>query len=148
MKRPLHANHEGLGQKLAELTHLSRNSLAERWAAIFGATPPPRTSRPLMIRAVAYKMQERMFGELPASTRRMLLGESITARAPGPSRQVSPGTVLLREWQGATHQVIVGEEGVLYRGQRYRSLSKVARLITGSRWSGPAFFGLTKHGQT
>jgi hypothetical protein len=101
-----------------------------------------------MIRAVAYKMQERLFGGLPASTRRMLLGESVTARAASPSRQVSPGTVLLREWQGATHQVIVAEDGVLYRGQRYRSLSKVARLITGSRWSGPAFFGLKKHGQT
>ena len=101
-----------------------------------------------MIRAVAYKIQERMFGGLPASTRRMLLGESVAARTPGPSRQVGPGTVLLREWQGTTHQVIVGEDGVLYRGQRYRSLSKVARLITGSRWSGPAFFGLKKHGQT
>ena len=146
MKRPLLANHEGLGQKLAELTQLGRDSLTEQWAAIFGTAPPPRTSRPLMIRAVAYKMQERMFGGLPASTRRMLLGESVTA--PSRSRQVSPGTVLLREWQGATHQVIVGEDGVLYRGQRYRSLSKVARLITGSRWSGPAFFGLKKHGQT
>ena len=148
MKRPLHANREGLAQKLAELTHLSRESLAERWAAIFGAAPPPRTSRPLMIRAVAYKMQERMFGGLPTSTRRMLLGESVTARGPSPSRQASPGTVLLREWQGATHQVIVADDGVIYRGQRYRSLSKVARLITGSRWSGPAFFGLKKHGQT
>ena len=148
MKRPLHANHEGLAQKLAELTHLSRNSLAERWSAIFGAAPPPRTSRPLMIRAVAYKMQERAFGGLSASTRRMLLGEFVTARGPSPSRQTSPGTVLLREWQGATHQVIIAEDGVLYRGQRYRSLSKVAGLITGSRWSGPAFFGLKKHGQT
>jgi hypothetical protein len=148
MKRPLHANHEGLAQKLAELTHLSRNSLAERWAAIFGAAPPSRTSRPLMIRVVAYKMQERVFGGLPASTRRMLLGESITAHGPSLSRQVSPGTVLLREWQGATHQVIVADDGVIYRGQRYRSLSKVARLITGSRWSGPTFFGLKKHGQS
>jgi hypothetical protein len=148
MKRPLHADHEWLAQKLAELTHLSRNSLAERWAAIFGAAPPPRTSRPLMIRAIAYKMQERMFGGLPASTRRMFLRESVTARGPSPSRQVSPGTVLLREWQGATHQVVVTGDGVLYRGQRYRSLSKVARLITGSRWSGPAFFGLKKRGKT
>jgi hypothetical protein len=56
--------------------------------------------------------------------------------------------VLLREWQGVTHQVTVIEDGVLYRGQRYRSLSEVARLITGSRWSGPLFFGLkAKHGQ-
>ena len=148
MKRPLHANHEALGRKLAELTHLNRDSLAKRWVAVFGAAPPPRTSRPLMIRAVAYKMQERMFGGLPASTRRMLLGESVMPRVPGQSRQVSPGTVLLREWQGATHQVIVGDDGVLYRGQRYRSLSKVARLITGSRWSGPAFFGLKKYGQS
>jgi hypothetical protein len=56
--------------------------------------------------------------------------------------------VLLREWQGVTHQVTVIEEGAIYRGERYGSLSEVARVITGSRWSGPLFFGLrAKHDQ-
>jgi hypothetical protein len=93
-----------------------------------------------MIRAVAYKMQEHAFGGLPAATRRFL-----TAGAPSANalpRRLAPGTVLLREWQCVRHQVTVLERGVLYRGDRYRSLSEVARLITGSRWSGPLFFGL------
>ena len=60
--------------------------------------------------------------------------------------EARPGTVLLREWHGVTHQVTVVEGGVLYRGKRHRSLSKVARLITGSRWSGPTFFGLKAKG--
>ena len=60
----------------------------------------------------------------------MLLGESVTARGPSPSRQASPGTALLREWQGATHQVIVANDGVIYRGQRYRSLSASYRAVS------------------
>ena len=96
-----------------------------------------------MIRAVAYQLQERAFGGLTAATRRRLTGAAPSAR---PSRAARPGTVLLREWQGVTHQVTVIEEGVLYRGERHRSLSAVARVITGSRWSGPLFFGL-KHDQ-
>ena len=58
-----------------------------------------------------------------------------------------PGTVLLREWRGKTHRVTIEDGGVLYQGRRYRSLSEVARTITGCRWSGPAFFGLRTHGQ-
>jgi hypothetical protein len=92
-----------------------------------------------MIRAVAYKMQERELGGLSAMTRRLLSVED--ARAPR-HRVIRTGTVLIREWHGVAHQVTVGEGGVLYRGARYRSLSEVARLITGARWSGPRFFGL------
>jgi hypothetical protein len=128
-----------LGTALAGLERASRHYLAELWAEHYGAAPPPRTSRAPMIRAVAYKMQERELGGLSAMTRRLL---SEDARAP--RRQViRTGTVLIREWHGIAHQVTVGEEGVLYRGERYRSLSEVARLITGARWSGPRFFGLT-----
>jgi hypothetical protein len=66
-------------------------------------------------------------------------GGRVTA---APVRVLKPGTRLLREWQGVTHEVIVLEDGVLFRGKRHRSLSEVARAITGSRWSGPRFFGL------
>jgi Protein of unknown function (DUF2924) len=143
----MRADHNDLPDELRRLTRLSRHSLAERWDALFGVQPPPRTSRALMIRAVAYKMQERAFGGLPATTRRLLTG---LARTPSAlPRRLAPGTVFLREWRGTTHQVTLLENGVLYRGDRYCSLSEVARLITGSRWSGPLFFGLKgkKNGQ-
>src|SRR5215212_4687 len=131
---------EDLGTALARLERASRHHLAELWAEYFGAAPPPRTSRALMIRAVAYKMQERVLGRLSAATRRLLLEDTVWAARR--SRVIRPGTVLIREWHGVAHQVTVGEEGVLYRGEHYRSLSEVARLITGARWSGPRFFGL------
>ena len=129
-----------LGTALAGLARASRHRLAEHWTEYFGAPPPPRTSRSLLLRAVAYRMQERALGGLSARTRRLLCGPE-----PSPVRRrrtLRPGTVLVREWHGVGHQVRVLDNGVLYRGQRYRSLSEVARLITDCRWSGPRFFGL------
>jgi hypothetical protein len=132
---------ENLGTALARLERASRHHLAELWVEYFGASPPPRTSRALMIRAVAYKMQERELGGISAVTRRLLFEEEGRAVR---RRMIRPGTVLIREWHGTAHQVTVGDGGVLYRGERYRSLSEVARLITGTRWSGPRFFGLKR----
>jgi hypothetical protein len=143
MRRAAHA--EGLAEELKTLTGLSREDLIARWVALYGGAPPPRTSRSLMIRAVAYKMQERVYGGLSASTRRALADKSPTAKTVAPP-EARPGTVLLREWHGVTHQATVVEGGVLYRGKRHRSLSEVARVITGSRWSGPTFFGLNAKG--
>jgi hypothetical protein len=143
VRRVRPADHDALGRELQELGRLSRHSLAERWNALYGAPPPPRTSRSLMIRAVAHRLQERAFGGLTVSTRRLLARNAPPNVA---SRGARPGTVLLREWQGITHRVTVMEDGVLYRGERHRSLSAVARIITGSRWSGPLFFGL-RHGR-
>jgi len=131
---------EEIDTALAGLERASRHRLAEHWAEYFGAAPPPRTSRSLMIRAVAYKMQEREQGGLSAAARRLLYRQG-----PAPVRRrraLSPGTVLIREWHGVGRQVTIIEKGVLYRGQRYRSMSEVARLITGARWSGPRFFGV------
>ena len=79
-------------------------------------------------------------GGLSAATRRLL-----SRQGPAPVRRhrtLSPGTVLIREWHGIGHQVTIIEKGVLFRGERYRSLSEVARLITSARWSGPRFFGV------
>jgi hypothetical protein len=131
---------EDLSVALVRLERASRHRLAELWAEYFGTAPPPRTSRALMIRAVAYKMQEHALGGLSATTRRLLAEEGAKPARPG--RTIRPGTILIREWQGAAHHVTVTEQGVLYRGKSYRSLSAVARLITGARWSGPRFFGL------
>lgn len=133
--------------ELLDLPRLSRYDLVERWTELYGAAPPPRTSRSLMIRAVAYKLQERAFGALKPEIRRALLEYTPSAAKTRQAPRLSPGTVLLREWQGVTHQVTILEEGVLYQGKRYRSTSAVARTITGGRWSGPRFFGLKdRHG--
>jgi len=139
------ARAEGLTEELRTLTGLSRGDLIARWVALYGGAPPPRTSRSLMTRAVAYKMQERVYGGLSTSTRRALAGQGPSATTLPPP-EARPGTVLLREWHGVTHQVTIVEGGVLYRGKRHRSLSEVARLITGSRWSGPTFFGVKAKG--
>jgi hypothetical protein len=125
---------------LGGLERASRDRLAQHWQEYFGAPPPPRTSRSLLVRAVAYKMQERALGGLSPATRQVLCGDE---PAPGRrTRSLPPGTVLIREWHGVGHQVTIGADGVLYRGERYGSLSEVARLITGARWSGPRFFGV------
>jgi len=131
---------EDLGIALTGLARARRHRLAEHWTEYFGMAPPARTSRSLLLRAVAYRIQERALGGLSARTRRLLCGPE-----PSPVRRrrtLRPGTVLVREWHGVGHQVTILDNGVLYRGQRYRSLSEVARLITGCRWSGPRFFGL------
>jgi Protein of unknown function (DUF2924) len=130
---------EDLGVALGRLERASRHHLAELWAAYFATAPPSRTSRALLTRAVAYKMQEHALGGLCATTRRLLSEEDAKPARPG--RTIRPGTVLIREWQGVAHHVTVGKHGVQYREKPYRSLSAVARLITGARWSGPRFFG-------
>lgn len=124
------------------MASLSRDELAEQWGALYGAPPPPRTSRSLMLRAVAYKLQERVYGGLSPTTRRLLMGSKPTVSARPRAPDLRSGSVLLREWRGITHRVSVIEGGFLYDGKRFASLSEIARTITGSRWSGPRFFGL------
>jgi DUF2924 family protein len=136
-----------LAEELRALPRLSRDELAEKWGALYGAPPPPRTSRSLMLRAVAYKLQENAYGGLSPVVRRMLLSLGNPSPTKSRTRTLRAGTILLREWQGVTHRVTMIEGGAVYRGERYRSLSEVARLITGARWSGPRFFGLKPDGQ-
>ena len=120
--------------------------LRQRWKALYGTEPPPRASRDLLTRAVAYRLQERALGGLSASTRRLLerIADAAAGRRPTrpTHRKLHPGAILLRHWGGVQHQVTVLQSGVQFRGKQYRSLSEVARIITGSRWSGPLFFGL------
>ena len=132
---------------VAELDELSKDNLVQRFGQLYGCPPPRYTQRALLVRAVAHRIQENaQGGPDPALRRRLarLAGElrrtgriSVGTRPP-----VKPGTRLLREWQGETHSVTVLESGFLYRGERHDSLSVIARAITGTRWSGPAFFGL------
>ncbi len=136
-----------LAREIAGLSSLSVKHLKERWRSLYSTEPPPRISRELLTRALAYRLQERALGGLKPSTLRLLerISKSPTSRDSVrivPARKTAPGTVLIREWQGSRHQVTVLDNGVSYRGQRYRSLSEVARAITATRWSGPMFFGL------
>ena len=136
-----------LEQQLSDLPRLGRKDLAEQWRILYGSDPPPRLSRLLMVQALAHRLQLKNLGGLNFSTRRLLArvaqdeSGKLLVKA-GSQDSPKPGTVLIREWHGARHQVTVAEEGVVFRGNHYRSLSEVARLITGTRWSGPLFFGL------
>ncbi len=145
MARRKHAG-ETIGADLAALRELPYEELRQQWQEFYGPTRPARMSRMLLLRALAYRMQEQALGGLDRTTRRRLAraAQDLAAgRLPVASRpKIKPGTRLLREWQGVVHEVIVLESGVQYRGEAWPSLSAVAREITGTRWSGPRFFGL------
>jgi hypothetical protein len=134
----------------AEVAGLHRKPTADlkrQWRVLFGIEPPRRISRDLLIRAVAYRIQENVLGGLKPSTRRLLakVAAAASARrliAVTAQPTLRPGTVLLREWHGTEHQVVVRKDGVVFQGKTYKSLSEVARRITGTNWSGPLFFGL------
>jgi Protein of unknown function (DUF2924) len=138
---------EKLAQDLKDLGTRGDDELKERWRKLYGTEPPGKIHRSLLIAAIAYRMQENALGGLKPSAHRHLTRVAGNAadgrRAPGcPSLSPKLGTVLVRDWGGVTHQVKVLEDGILFRSKRYKSLSEVARVITGSRWSGPLFFGL------
>ncbi len=135
-----------LEQEIARITELDVPALRQKWAVLFGASPSPRLGRVLMIRAIAYRLQEKVFGGLKPSTQRILDrvcdGQGEIAQRRIVRSRASAGTVLIREWRGVRHRVTVLDNDVVYRGRRYKSLSEVARMITGTHWSGPLFFGL------
>jgi DUF2924 family protein len=136
-----------LTRNLSDLGHLDADHLNDHFRTLYGSEPPVRLRRPLLIRAIAYRLQEKALGGLKPNTRRLLANadDDATARRTRPApceRRIKPGTTLLREWHGVQHRLTVLEHGVQFGNERYRSLSEVARKITGSRWSGPLFFGL------
>lgn len=141
-----------LASEIAALAQATAADLKRRWRVLYGAEPPPRISRDLLTRALAYRMQEAAFGGLKPSTRRVLVqvAAAASARRPiqvAPAPTLHPGTVLLRTWHGTEHQVIVRQHGVEFQGKLYNSLSQVAHRITGSKWSGRLFFGLKAKAQ-
>ena len=134
---------------LGALSTLSINELRTQWARAFKHQPGKRTSRRLLQSSLAYYLQEQHFGGLPGSIKRLLTkleAQRLAGRAlnMAPAVHIKPGTRLVRTWKGVAHQVTVTEQGFEYAGDRYENLSQIARLITGTRWSGPLFFGLKK----
>ncbi len=134
---------------LQSLADLTTQTLRAQWSRWFGAPPPKKLRRDLLALALAYRMQERAYGGLSTATRKHLrelaaaFQDNRVCDLAEPPR-LTPGTRLIRQWKDEMHQVIVEDTGFLYRGTRYRSLTKIARQITGTAWSGPLFFGLKK----
>jgi DUF2924 family protein len=140
-----------VARRLEALCDLTPADLRKEWRRLY-RSQPPRLSRDLLVRALAYRIQELRYGGLSKATRRKL-ASLIEARDSGAEKtkktiqRIRPGTRLIREWNGRTHTVMAEDDGFRYAGRTYRSLSAVAREITGARWSGPRFFGLaTKEG--
>jgi hypothetical protein len=141
-----------LASEIAALAEAPTADLKSRWRVLYGVEPPTRISRDLLTLALAYRLQEGALGGLKPSTRRLLVqvAAAASARRPiqvAPAPTLEPGTVLLRNWHGTEHQVIVREHGVEFQGKQYNSLSQVAHRITGSKWSGRLFFGLKARAQ-
>jgi hypothetical protein len=128
----------------------SLDELRGEWRRLYRCEPP-RTSRDLLLRGIAYRHQELKHGGLGKTTRRKLetlakMFRTTGRVAPDPGLALKPGARLVREWHGGTHTVTVTEEGFDYAGATYSSLTKVSKKITGARWSGPRFFGLVPVG--
>ena len=136
-------------EALRRLPTATRAELMAEWHRLYSANPPARISRELLIAAIGYRLQEAALGGLrPEMQRRLRRIAEQVSRGEQPALittpRLKPGTRLLREWQGRTHEVLVSEDGFVWQQERYRSLSEVARAITGTRWSGPVFFGLKR----
>lgn len=126
---------------LADLDGMDRAALARLWAELLGGEVPANMSQPMQRRFLAFALQAKLEGGLPAA-----LLARLDRIAAGKERKASPtvkpGARFLRAWNGVTHVVDVLPDGYLWNGSRHRSLSAIARAITGARWSGPRFFGL------
>jgi hypothetical protein len=138
-----------IAPELDRLSDLTIFELRTEWRRLHRMPPPMRLSRELLIRAITYKLQERALGGLSSSTLRKLESRNVEpiagdARKPLPPISLKPGTRLVREWRGVTHTVLIHADGVEWNQRRYRSLTVIAREITGAHWSGPRFFGLRK----
>jgi len=138
-----------IATELAALDKMSPGDLRTAWRRLYRAHPPRSLRRDLIQMAVAWKKQEKALGGHSAATRRQLKDlvltlETKTDLAKARRVRVRPGARLIREWGGETHEVLVTEDGFSWRGENWRSLSVIAREITGARWSGPRFFGIDK----
>lgn len=139
---------DAVDAEITALLAMPSRTLKEKWFETFSTPAPHNLSRRLMMYALAYELQVKTYGGLSRAVRQQLhdiatpsssKGQAVTAPA-----KLSPGTRLMREWRGVVHVVDVTDAGFRWSGKVYRSLSAIARAITGVRWNGLAFFGLRK----
>ena len=138
---------DSIAKRLADLPGLTKPAVCDLWKQLFSSSPPPKLRRGLMIPILAFRLQEQAFGSLRAGARGRLRQLSraserdSTSTIPSPPK-IKPGTRLVRQWRDQVHLVNVEANGYEYHGAHYQSLSEIARLITGTRCSGPLFFGI------
>ena len=146
---PAPPDRKTLDVEIARLRDFDVGALRARWQDVFRRQPPPYLPRHLLFRMLAYRLQADHLGDLDGESRR-LLDSAVSPEAAGKraverarvTRDMSPGTMLGREWNGRMHRIAVLGEGFAWNGITYTSLSKIALAITGTRWNGPRFFGL------
>jgi hypothetical protein len=134
-------------EALSRLPEFNLGELRQQWRGLYQTQPPPNLSRELLLRAVAHRMQELALGGLRPERQRQLrqFAQQLNESQEGqirPRPELKPGTRLVREWQARSYDVLVLDDGFSWQNTRYRSLSAIARKITGTAWSGPLFFGL------
>ena len=137
-----------LSPRIAALNELTAQQLREEWRRLYRGHPP-QLSRDLLIRTIAYRMQELAYVGLSKATQRKLDALTKELKSKGsievtPDKSLRSGTRLVREWRGKTHTVVVTENGFEFAGKTFPSLTKIAHTITGAHWSGPRFFGLIR----
>ena len=136
-----------LDREIEGLRRMSREQLKDRWRALYKAAPPAAFTPDLLVRGIAWKLQEKALGGLSHQAKQLISvdGAGDCARAPRGSASrptLRPGNRLVRRWRGRTYVVEATETGLSYDGAIFGSLSEIATKITGTRWSGPKFFGL------
>lgn len=132
-----------LEAEIEQIRSLPIDDVRALWRQTFKSSPPPAFAKDMLGRMICYHMQEKALGGLSRASRRLLddmrEGKAAIETA---RRRLKPGTVLVREYQGERHSVVVASDGFVWREETYVSLSIIARLITGTNWNGPKFFGL------
>ena len=150
---PAVLDREALDAEIARLRGLGVGDLRARWHTMFRRRAPPHLPRHLLFRILAYRLQADRLGDLDADCRRLLDRiasgppegiDRLAADLNRPRTELKPGTLLTREWEGHLQRVMVLADGFSWNGKTYPSLSQVAFAMTGTRWSGPRFFGLDK----
>lgn len=129
------------GAEVAAVSKLPRTALLTRWRALFDSDPAPRLGNRTMVRIIVSELQWRESGQTLARYARRL--QKVAAHTSNTKPHAGSGTRLVREWNGRRHVVDVTPEGYVWNGRTWRSLSAIAREITGARWSGPRFFGVS-----
>jgi hypothetical protein len=144
---PIKSHHSVVEAELKKLPKMPIAALRIRYRAIFRTEVPAAFGPDLLRRTIAYRIQEKAYGGLPSSARR-ILNQLVKAMAAKPTgrldlpRRIKPGSELVRTWNRKTYRVTVLADGFAYEGKIFRNLSEIANLITGTRWNGPKFFGL------
>jgi len=150
--RPAYTGERTVKTEIAHLRDLGLEGIRARWRAALKREAPDHLPKHLLFSMVAYRLQAEVLGDLDVETSRFLRQIDntssqaalvpLTERFEQRNRRLSLGTVVTREWNGRHHRVMVLENGFAWEGRTYKSLSEIAKVITGTRWNGPRFFGL------